>query len=80
MYRQFTNSLPTKREQSGQDASPACTLRRGYGERDVCVNADDKTHHIPATFQIGHHDGDDKKPARISPACGGLLFFGPKAS
>lgn len=33
------------------------------GERDVCVNADDKTHHIAAIFQIGH---DDNRHARVS--------------
>jgi hypothetical protein len=36
---------------------------RGRSERDVCVNADDKTHHIAAIFQIGH---DDNRHARVS--------------
>lgn len=36
---------------------------RGRSERDVCVNADDKTHHIAAISQIGH---DDKRHARVN--------------
>jgi hypothetical protein len=39
----------------GENDLVKCVCTSGHGERDVCVNVNDKTHHLAAIFQIGHN-------------------------